>query len=43
MLKQLIGADPYFMVIVTLGMLFMFAMAGYLTWFFMKKSKESKK
>lgn len=41
-MMKLIGADPYFVGIVAFGVVFMIIMLGWLTWFFMKKSKEER-
>lgn len=41
-MMKLIGADPYFVVIVGLGVVFMIIMMSWLTHFFMKKAKEER-
>lgn len=41
-MMKLIGADPYFVAIVAFGVVFMIVKLGWLTWFFMKKSKEER-
>lgn len=41
-MMTLLGADPYFVAIVAFGVLFMIVKLGWLTWFFIKKSKEER-
>lgn len=39
-MMKLIGADPYFVVIVGSGVVFMIIMMSWFVWFFKKKIKE---